>query len=131
MFHIIPVLKIPVHATYFQRAIELERHFLNRFTLYGARQLFTAWNPEFKTVLDSLTWNDKCLGLQCFHNILSQSMRLFSRKGQDKATCYCKRYSEHVHGSNHIYSVIICRRDLVIPKNRTTNVDYIQVLSKS
>ena len=32
MFHVIPVLKIPVHATYFHRAIERGRHFENRIT---------------------------------------------------------------------------------------------------
>ena len=34
MFHVIPVLKMLVHASYFHRAIERVRHFKNQFTLY-------------------------------------------------------------------------------------------------
>ena len=40
MFHVIPVLKMSVHATYFHRAIERVTHFFNRLTLYWARKMF-------------------------------------------------------------------------------------------
>ena len=41
MFHVIPVLKMSLDASYFYRAVERVRHFKNRFNLYRARKMDT------------------------------------------------------------------------------------------
>ena len=48
MFHVIPVLKMSVHASYFHRATERVRHFYNRITLYRTRIMFLQAHIEGK-----------------------------------------------------------------------------------
>ena len=48
MFHVIPVLKMLVHASYFHQATERVRHFQNRITLYRARKMFLQAHIEGK-----------------------------------------------------------------------------------
>ena len=49
MFHVIPILKMPVHANYFHRAIERVRHFYNGLTLY-TKQEKCSYKPLLKEI---------------------------------------------------------------------------------
>ena len=53
MFHVIPILKMPVHVNYFHRAIERVRHFSNGLTLY-TKQEKCSYKPFFEGNIHTL-----------------------------------------------------------------------------